>query len=46
VDGTVLKVGARSLCLHGDTPGAVEMARSVHDELTARGVAVRPFVAG
>jgi UPF0271 protein len=46
VDGTVLKVGARSLCLHGDTPGAVEMARAVHDELTARGVAVRPFVAG
>jgi len=44
VDGTVLKVGARSLCLHGDTPGAVEMARAVRAELGARGVTVRPFV--
>jgi len=44
VDGTVLKVGARSLCLHGDTPGAVEMARAVRAELGARDVTVRPFV--
>ena len=43
VDGTVLKVGARSLCLHGDTPGAVEMARAVRAELGARDVTVRPF---
>jgi 5-oxoprolinase (ATP-hydrolysing) subunit A len=44
VDGTVLKVGARSLCLHGDTPGAVEMARAVRAELAAQDVTVRPFV--
>jgi UPF0271 protein len=43
VDGSVLKVGARSLCLHGDTPGAVEMARAVRAELGARDVTVRPF---
>ena len=43
VDGTVLKIGARSLCLHGDTPGAVGMARAVRAELGARDVTVRPF---
>jgi len=46
VDGSVLRMGARSLCLHGDTPGAVEMARAVHSELIGRGVAVRPFAGG
>jgi UPF0271 protein len=44
VDGSVLRIGARSLCLHGDTPGAVEMARAVYRELTDQGVSVRPFV--
>ncbi|MDT7590477.1 MAG: 5-oxoprolinase (ATP-hydrolyzing) subunit, partial [Pseudonocardiales bacterium] len=44
VDGTVLKVGARSLCLHGDTQGAVEMARAVRAELLALDVTVCPFV--
>jgi UPF0271 protein len=43
VDGTVLRVGARSLCLHGDTPGAVQMAKAVRAELTAQGVTVAPF---
>jgi UPF0271 protein len=46
VDGTVLRVGARSLCLHGDTPGAVDLARALRDGLAAAGVTVRPFVAG
>src|SRR5690606_5059048 len=27
IDGTVLRSSARSICLHGDTPGAVELAR-------------------
>ena len=34
---------ARSLCLHGDTPGAVELARQVRAALAAAGVDVRPF---
>lgn len=33
VDGTVLKTGAESLCVHGDTPGAVEHARAVREAL-------------
>ncbi|MGW5052182.1 LamB/YcsF family protein [Actinokineospora sp. NPDC004072] len=43
VDGTVLPVAARSLCLHGDTPGAVEHARAVRAALAAAGVEVIPF---
>jgi UPF0271 protein len=43
VDGTVLKTAAASLCLHGDTPGAVAHARAVRDALTSAGVEIRPF---
>ncbi|GAB2821751.1 LamB/YcsF family protein [Lentzea nigeriaca] len=35
VDGTVIKTQAESLCVHGDTPGAVEHARAVKDALGA-----------
>ncbi|MFG2136374.1 LamB/YcsF family protein [Streptomyces sp. NPDC048650] len=42
-DGRALTVSARSLCLHGDTPGAVGLARRVRSELTAAGVHVRSF---
>lgn len=43
VDGSVVQVGADSICLHGDTPGAVALARSVRRALEDAGVAVRPF---
>jgi len=46
VDGTVLRVNARSLCLHGDTPGAVEHARAVRQRLVADGIKLVPFSAG
>ena len=36
---------AESMCTHGDSPGAVAMARTVREALTAAGVAIRPFVA-
>ena len=41
VDGTVVATDAVSLCLHGDSPGAVTMARAVRAALDAEGVAVR-----
>jgi UPF0271 protein len=34
----------RSLCVHGDTPGALELARRVAAELEATGVDLRSFV--
>ena len=43
VDGTNVRVDARSLCVHGDTPGAVELARAVRDALDDAGVVVVPF---
>jgi UPF0271 protein len=41
--GTPVGVRARSLCLHGDTPGAVELARRVRERLAASGVRVEAF---
>jgi UPF0271 protein len=43
VDGTVLPSSARSLCLHGDTPGAVQHATEVRAALAAAGVPITPF---
>ncbi len=43
VDGTDIAVQVDSLCVHGDTPGAVAMARAVREALAAAGVAVEPF---
>lgn len=41
IDGTVLKVGARSICIHGDTPDALGIARRVRSSLEAAGVEIR-----
>ena len=42
VDGTVIKSAARSICLHGDTPGAVDLAREVREALEGEGIAIAP----
>ena len=42
-DGSVLDVRAESICVHGDTPGAVAMAGAVRAGLEAAGVTVRSF---
>jgi UPF0271 protein len=44
IDGSLVTVQARSLCIHGDTPGAVEIARRVHAALVDAGVSLRSFV--
>ncbi|MCR8676315.1 LamB/YcsF family protein [Micrococcus sp. HG099] len=44
VDGTDVRVAAESICLHGDTPGAVAMAAAVRTGLEDAGVSVRAFV--
>jgi 5-oxoprolinase (ATP-hydrolysing) subunit A len=43
VDGGTLVVDAASICVHGDTPGAVEIARKVRGALEGAGVTLRPF---
>ncbi|MDX5630201.1 MULTISPECIES: 5-oxoprolinase subunit PxpA [unclassified Brenneria] len=45
IDGTLTPVQADSICVHGDSPGALEMARQVRLALEKAGVALRPFTA-
>jgi 5-oxoprolinase (ATP-hydrolysing) subunit A len=42
-DGQEVKVPVRSLCVHGDTPGAVALARAVREALERAEVRVAPF---
>ena len=43
LDGTLLRIELDSLCVHGDTPGAVSMATAVRERLAAAGVELRAF---
>ena len=42
-DGTFLKLEVDTLCVHGDTPGAADIARAVRDTLHRANVKVAPF---
>lgn len=44
VDGTLVRLDVETLCLHGDTPGAVASAAAVRAALERGGVRVAPFV--
>jgi len=44
IDGSSVRIEAESVCVHGDSPGAVEMARRVRALLEQSGVAIRSFV--
>ncbi|WP_138733002.1 LamB/YcsF family protein [Modestobacter excelsi] len=43
VEGGELTLRPDSICVHGDTPGAVGIARQVREALTAAGVELAPF---
>jgi len=43
VEGGELRLAPDSICVHGDTPGAVEIARRVRAELATAGVDLAPF---
>ncbi|HZY76845.1 MAG TPA: 5-oxoprolinase subunit PxpA [Jatrophihabitantaceae bacterium] len=45
VDGTPVGVPAASVCVHGDTPGAVLLARRIRRTLEDAGIAVAAFAA-
>ena len=45
IDGSLVRIGAASICVHGDSPGAVAIARRVRDRLQAAGVSIVSFVA-
>ena len=44
-DGSEIALEADTICLYGDTPGAVEHARAVRAALEAAGIVVRAFAA-
>lgn len=46
VDGTTLQLNPSTLCVHGDTPGAAALARTVRRRLEASGVELVAFGAG
>jgi UPF0271 protein len=45
VDGTPVSLAIDSVCVHGDTVGAVDLARAVRAALEAAGVVPTPFTA-
>ncbi|PKI91214.1 hypothetical protein CW368_08130 [Actinomycetales bacterium SN12] len=44
VDGTDVRIDARSICVHGDSPGAVAMAAETKRMLQDAGIEIAPFV--
>ncbi|OMC27695.1 LamB/YcsF family protein [Mycobacterium colombiense] len=42
-DGTQLAMKAESVCVHGDSPGAVQIATAVRHRLKASGIEIRAF---
>ncbi|WP_175611356.1 LamB/YcsF family protein, partial [Mycobacterium sp. SP-6446] len=44
IDGAQIPVSVESVCVHGDSPGAVAIAAAVRERLTAAGVDVRSFL--
>jgi UPF0271 protein len=43
VTGKVIKMRTDTVCIHGDTPGAVDIARGVRQALKVGGIEVAPF---
>jgi len=43
ITGKVIKMRTDTVCIHGDTPGAVDIARGVRQALKDAGIEVAPF---
>jgi UPF0271 protein len=46
IDGSTITVDAQSICVHGDSPGAVAIAQEIRRAFEADGITVRSFLAG
>lgn len=42
IDGTMVSLRAETICVHGDTPGAVHLIQRIRERLAEAGVTVRP----
>jgi UPF0271 protein len=43
VDGSTIPITVESICIHGDSPGAVQIAHAVRDRLVGDGVELKAF---
>jgi UPF0271 protein len=43
IDGSTVALSAESVCVHGDSPGAVQIASAVRDRLKADGIDLKAF---
>ena len=43
IEGEFTAIQADSLCVHGDSPGAIDMARQIRALLASNGIAIRAF---
>ncbi|MCM2362716.1 5-oxoprolinase subunit PxpA [Pseudomonas sp. SR18] len=46
IDGTLTRIQADSICVHGDSPAAVEMARELRRVLEQANLSLQPFAGG
>jgi UPF0271 protein len=46
VDGKKVEIRADTLCIHGDTPGVVEIARRIQDRFARDGIRIAPLQSG
>ena len=45
-DSARIAVRADTICLHGDTPGAAEIARKIHERFRSAGIRIAPLETG
>ena len=43
VDGSHISISVESVCVHGDSPGALQIAAAVRDQLKAAGIELKAF---
>lgn len=44
IDGSTIKIDAQSICVHGDSPGAVAIAQEIRRAFEAGGITVQSFL--
>jgi 5-oxoprolinase (ATP-hydrolysing) subunit A len=42
-DGSAVPISAQTICVHGDTPGSVQIAAALHKALRQSGIKIRPL---
>lgn len=45
IDGGRVPIEAQSICIHGDTAGAVDMLKAIHEAFTKHDISIKPFIA-